>query len=98
MRPARDEIEAYVVQQLQELARDWEYSTTVGADTGLFSDLGFESLDAVVLGTAIQEHYDRPMPFAELLADVGQRERRELTVGELVEFVDTHLAAEAQGA
>jgi acyl carrier protein len=99
MRPAPDEIEAYVLKLLQELARDWDYSTTVGADTRLFSDLGFESLDAVVLGTAIQEHYDRPMPFAELLAEVGQRDLRDLTVGELVGFVETHLAsAEVQEA
>ena len=94
MRPPREEIEAYVMKVLQELARDWEYSGEVGETTGLFRDLGFESLDAVVLGTAIQEHYDRPMPFAELLADVGQREVRELTVGELVRFVETHLAAQ----
>ncbi len=98
MRPGRKEIEAYVLTLLQELARDWEYTAAVGGETGLFSDLGFESLDAVVLGTAIQEHYDRPMPFAELLADVGQREVRDLTVGELVGFVEAHLAAQAQEA
>jgi len=98
MRPARDEIESYVVKLLQELARDWEHSTTVGAETGLFSDLGFESLDAVVLGTAIQEHYDRPMPFAELLADVGQRAVRNPTSSPTVRFVESHLAAEAQEA
>jgi acyl carrier protein len=98
MTQGRDDIEAYVVKLLQELARDWEYSTTVGADTGLFADLGYESLDAVVLGTAIQEHYDQPMPFAELLADVGQRQVRELTVGELVSFIEAHLPAPVREA
>lgn len=98
MRPGRDEIEAYVLELLQELARDWDYAGAVDAETGLFSDLGFESLDAVVLGTAIQDHYDRPMPFAELLADVGQRDVRELTVGELVGFIEEQLSAQVQEA
>ena len=98
MTTPRDEIQTYLTTLLQELARDAAYTLDVGADTGLFSDLGFESLDAVVLGTAIQEHYERTMPFAELLAEVGQRKVRDLTVGELVRFVETHLSTAAQEA
>lgn len=88
--PDRRHITAYVLQLLQELSRDWEYSKEITGETGLFADLGFESLDAVVLGTAIQEHYQRMMPFAELLADVG-RAGRDLSLGELVTFISTHL-------
>jgi len=91
MKAGHADIEEYVLRMLQELADDWEYSKAVKPQTGLFRDLGFESLDAVVLGTAIQEHYQCVMPFAELLADVGQREVRDLTVGELVTFIETHL-------
>jgi acyl carrier protein len=95
MSPTRDEIEQYVLTTLQELARDWDYSRPLDRRTCLFSDLGFESLDAVVLGAAVQEHYRRPMPFAQLFTDVGQRPRRELLIEELVEFVARHLAAGA---
>ena len=98
MTTPRDEIQTYLTTLLQELARDAAYTLDVDADTGLFSDLGFESLDAVVLGTAIQEHYERTMPFAELLAEVGQRKVRDLTVGELVRFVETHLSTAPQEA
>jgi acyl carrier protein len=98
MTEGREEIEGYVLKVLQELADDWDYSSAVGPATGLFRDLGFESLDAVVLGTAIQEHYQCVMPFAELLADVGQREVRDLTVGELVTFVETHLGVAVREA
>jgi len=98
MTTPRDKIQTYLTTLLQELARDAAYTLDVDADTGLFSDLGFESLDAVVLGTAIQEHYERTMPFAELLAEVGQRKVRDLTVGELVRFVETHLSTAAQEA
>jgi hypothetical protein len=34
------------------------------------------------------------MPFAELLASIGQREVQDLSVGELVEFIHTHLGSE----
>jgi acyl carrier protein len=79
-----DEILALMTQ----LAGDWEYSGDVSPDTRLLGDLSLESLDLVVLGTAIQKRYGR-LPFAELLAEIGQRpvEERDLSVGELVEFV-----------
>jgi acyl carrier protein len=95
--PTPQEIEQQVIKLLETVARDWEYSSGIGPGTRLFADLGFESLDAVVLGTAIQEHYQRSMPFAELLAEVGQRPMPELTVGELVAFVQRHLMQPAVG-
>ena len=93
MHPTRAEIEKHIVQLLSELARDWDYSKPVTASTLLFSELGFESLDAVVLGTAIQEHYRRPMPFSDLLAEIGRRDLRDLSIAELTDFVEHHLGA-----
>jgi len=91
MTQTRQDIQAYVLSLLQGLAKDWDYSQEIGPQSLLFSELGFESLDAVVLGTAIQEHYQRQMPFAELFARIGEQEVRDLSVAQLVEFVDTHL-------
>jgi acyl carrier protein len=90
VKPTREEIQAYVLATLQELCRDWDYSRPVGPESLLFTELGLESLDAVVLGTIIQEHFQRPLPFAELLAEIG-REERDLSIMELVAFVDQHL-------
>jgi acyl carrier protein len=92
MIPTPAAIEAQIISLLGEISRDWDYSGGVGPNTRLFADLGFESLDAVVLGTAIQERYQRPMPFAELLAEIGQKPTPELTVGELVTFVQLHVS------
>jgi len=97
MRPSRDAIFVRVRELLEQLVQDWDYARPVGPDTLLFSELGFESLDAVVLGTTIQEEYQQSMPFVELLADLGQH-RRDLSVGELVDFIDTHLSREATEA
>ncbi len=90
MTPRRQEILDYLLQKMSELTQDWDYPDPVRPESLLFSELGFESLDAVVLCTAIQEHYKTAMPFAELLAEIGQQQR-DLSIDELVTFVDTHL-------
>lgn len=86
-----------IVAMLGTLAKDWEYSGTITPETLLFEDLGFESLDIVVLGTAIQERYGQHMPFAEFLSDIGQREERDMTVCELAAFVQQQLDHAATG-
>ena len=92
MTPASPEILAYVLKTVQDLCQDWDYADPVGPESLLFTGLGMESLDAVVLCTAVQEHYQTTMPFAELLADIGQKQR-DLSIGELAEFVGQHVSA-----
>jgi acyl carrier protein len=77
-----------VLEMLSELSGDWEYDGVITPDTYFLGDLGFESLDIVVLGTLIQQRYGR-LPFAEYLEELGQRpvDERDITVSELVEFV-----------
>jgi phosphopantetheinyl transferase/acyl carrier protein len=95
MRPSRQEILDYLLLKMGELTQDWDYPDPVRAESLLFTELGFESLDAVVLCTAIQEHYQTPMPFAELLAEIGQQQR-DLSIDELTDFVNTHLGGPAR--
>lgn len=94
MRPSRQEILDHLLQKMGELTQDWDYTDPVRPESLLFTELGFESLDAVVLFTAIQEHYQTPMPFAELLAEIGQHQR-DLSIDEIASFVDTHLGGPA---
>jgi acyl carrier protein len=91
-------IQTDVLDLLGQLARDWEYSGTITADTLLFGDLGFESIDAVVLASFVQERYGQPFPFPELLAEIGKRQIKDLTIRELVEFIRQHLNTAAAGA
>ena len=95
MKLNRQAIQDYVLRTLGDLSQDWDYSRPVGPESLLFSELGLESLDVVVLGTAIQEHYQRLMPFAELLGEIGQRDRKDLSISELVDFVFTHMSGQA---
>jgi acyl carrier protein len=93
MKPSRDMILADLLELLRKVASDWEFETPLTADTRLFSDLQFESLDVVVLGTAVQEHFGQRFPFPEFFAELGQREVRDLTVGQWVDFIHNHLDA-----
>ena len=86
-----------VLNLLKELARDWEYSGEITPDTWLFADLGFESIDAVILASFVQEHYGRPLPFPQLLAEIGQKSVKDLRISELVDFIYLHLNSAAAG-
>ncbi len=68
-----------------------EYSGPIGTDTRFFADLGLASIDAVVLGEVLEEHYGRRLPFGALLAELGARTDRDLRIGELVVFLQKHL-------
>ena len=59
--------------------------------TLFFADLGLASIDAVVLSEEIQAHYARPLPFQQLMAEIGRRTDRDLSIGELVSFISENL-------
>jgi len=67
----------------------------IDRETRFFADLGLASIDAVVLGEAIQQHFARLIPFSELMADLGRRQQRDLAIGELVDFIRIHLGQSA---
>lgn len=71
-----------------------EYLDEIGPETRFFADLGLASIDAVVLGEALQTYYGRALPFGELMADLGRRTDRDLKIGELVDFLTRHLTTD----
>jgi acyl carrier protein len=66
-------------------------SIPINEDTRFFADLGLASIDAVVLSERLQEHYGRSLPFHELMAEMGRRTERDLSIGELVAFLAANL-------
>jgi acyl carrier protein len=74
-----------------------EYSGAIGPDTKFFGDLGLASIDAVVLGETLEEHYGRKLPFHVFIADLGRRAVRDMPLGELVAFLHQHLNASTGG-
>jgi acyl carrier protein len=89
---SRSEILAALVRVLSDQigARS---ASSISEDTKLFADLGLASIDAVVLSEALQKHYDRRLPFNELIAEIGRRTERDLSMGELISFLTANLGA-----
>lgn len=60
-----------VIEILSELTADWDdlgMNGSIGPDTAIVADLGFESLDVVYMVTAIEDRYARrDLPFEQLL-------------------------------
>ena len=98
MQSERDRIRADVLALLEELGDDWEHEGEITEDTDLVQSMGFESLDIVVLATALQERYPQEIPFSEFFAELGQRNAAGLTVREWVDFVHTHVASQPEGS
>jgi len=63
----------------------------VTENTGIFSELGFESIDAVALGAALEEHFGTSLPFAEFLTRAKEQNVTDITVGQLVTFLMSSL-------
>jgi acyl carrier protein len=65
--------------------------TPIEPRTRFFADLGLGSIDAVVLGEAIQHRLRRQIPFDQLLGELGRRDQRDLEISELIAFLKRHL-------
>lgn len=87
----RETIFSSISEIVSSLKDEWEYSGKITPETFLFSELEFESIDAVVLGSMIEEHYKRAFPFAEYLATLGEQEIRDVKMKDLVDFVYQNL-------
>ena len=87
----RDAVRGDLVTILSEVREDWEYTDEITEQTGIFKDLGYESIDAVVLGSAIEEHFDQSLPFAEFLTKSNEQQAKEITIGNLLDFLMAHL-------
>lgn len=87
----RSAVHAELLKVLTNLREDWDFSDEITEKTGLFSDMQFESIDAVALGSAIEEHFNHSLPFAEFLAKAYERQANDITIGELLDFILLHL-------
>lgn len=88
--PGRDEILADLAAILGE-RMGLEGLAPLDEATRFFADLGLASIDAVVLGEGLKARYGRALPFGDLMADLGRRADRDLTIGELADFLREHL-------
>ena len=97
MSGSEEEIQAVVGKLIDEIADDLDFDLDgpISAQTRLVKDLGLASVDFIQLIVAIEQHFRRKMKFHDLLMPDGTYVS-DLTVGELVAFVDCK--AEGAGA
>jgi acyl carrier protein len=92
MPPTQDKI----LHDLRDLLRDFngkEYSGDIGLETWLFADLGFVSIDAVILAETLERLYDRQFPFSQFIADLSRERVRDIRLGRLVGFLYDQMTA-----
>ena len=92
--PTVDDIFSVLLQLIEELFEDWEYSGKITQETTLLSDLGFQSIDAVALGSAIEDHYDQKIPFAQYLAGLEEKGITDIKLGDFARFIQKNLAGQ----
>lgn len=69
-----------------------QYGGRITPKTWFSADLGLASIDAVVLGEMIENHYRRKLPFGRFMADLGRQGPGDVEVGTLAEFLHKHLS------
>lgn len=95
---SRDQVREQMLGLLRDAREDWDESLTVTDQTGLFQDLGFESIDAVGLSSALESHFDQTLPFPEFMAKAKQMGWSDITIGALLDFLMTNLKVSAERA
>ena len=68
-----------------------EYTQPIDRNTMFLADLGFSSIDVVILGETLETKYETKLPFGAFLSELGQRNVQDLNIGELADFLEQHV-------
>jgi acyl carrier protein len=77
---------------------DWDNSSVVTDDTGIFRDLGFESIDALGLASSLEDRFGLVLPFPEFMQSARETRATDITVRMLLDFLMHNLALQNRGA
>ena len=88
----RDQLRAEVLEILREKTKklDADFSGPLTEETRIVGDLDFESVLIVEFCMAIGKHFQKKLPFQNLVFQDGRFQ--DFTVGQLVTFLEGHLA------
>ena len=87
-----DFVRRTVLQFLADMTREWDLSSDeLGLETRLSQDLQFSSVDLIHLFGTVEMTYQKKFPYDRLVVDESGAYRSDLTVGEIVAFIEAHL-------
>jgi acyl carrier protein len=89
----REEIRTELIALLKDAKEDWDDSMVITDDTGLFLDLGIESIELVGLGSVLDQHFGKVLPFPEFMSRAREDDLSDVTVGRLTDFLALNLGA-----
>ena len=64
-----------------------EYSGTIDRETRFIGDLGFSSIDVVILGETLETYYDKKLPFGAFLSELAKKKVQDVSLGDLADFL-----------
>lgn len=85
-----DEVVRIVTEVVGE---DFLLDEEITPETSFNADLGLESIEFVELSEKLQEHYGERVSLVEFIADKDLDGMMAITVGELVTYIESQLAA-----
>jgi acyl carrier protein len=85
-----------ILDTLEKVGEDWEFSDEITPETYLLGDLGMESIDVVVLGEFLEEYYGQSFPFTEYFTELAQQEITDIRVADLVDFIDANFISQSE--
>ena len=90
-RLTRDRVRQDLIELLKDAREDWDHALVITDQTGIFNELGFESIDAVGLSSALEGHFEQSLPFPEFMARAKEQNLKDITVGQLLDFLMQNL-------
>ena len=64
-----------------------EYSGTIDRDTKFIGDLGFSSIDVVILGETLETYYAKKLRFGAFLSELAKNNVQDVKIGDLADFL-----------
>ena len=96
MECVREQIKTNLIELLRDFREDSDQAILITEDTGIFRQLGFESIDAIGLSTALEARFNQSFPFPEFMMMMKQANAADITVGHLLDFLVANLRNPAQ--
>ena len=90
MRTAND-LMAELATVVQQTFPDRDFADPVDLQTRVFGDLGLASIELVVLAERLDAHFGCRLPFGTFLKGLRDRGADDLTLGELVTFLQQNI-------
>lgn len=87
----RDAVRENLIELICYCREDSNPTVLITDETGIFRDLGLETIDAVGLSSAVEMRFNQVFPFPEFMSMMSRENATDISVGRLLDFLMSHL-------